>query len=98
MRPLIIVHTEPNSDKKYIKLTPEIVKKFANKEINIDYLIKENIIEYIYSGEQQNCYIAENIDLFNELSNSPNHHFTHLEVEQSLYAISSLVAPYLNHT
>lgn len=69
LRPVIVA--------KNIKKAENLLKKFKNKEINFDDLIKEGIIEYNDAGEEENAYIAMNEK---ELTNE----HTHVEVTPSL--------------
>jgi DNA-directed RNA polymerase II subunit RPB2 len=107
VRPLIKVYNnieevdkKKNADifKQYIKLTKEIINKLKNNEIGIKYIEDNGIIEYISTEEQENCYIAYNIDVFNENSTNICKQYTHVEIEEVMFGCTALTAPFLNHT
>src|SRR3989344_208606 len=84
-RPLIVVETGKS------KLSPEMVKQVQEGKLGWNELVKEGIIEYLDSEEEENAMVA-----VKEEELTKNH--THLEIESSsiLSVISSLI-PYLEH-
>lgn len=104
-RPLIKVYNnidechKPNFEfKQWIKLTIDHVNKLNNDEISIIDLEDEGIFEYISSEEQENCYLAYNIDELYKNSNNILKQYTHIDIEESMLGITALTSPYLNHT
>jgi DNA-directed RNA polymerase beta subunit len=85
---------------KFIQ-TPRITKKHINDiktgKIDFNYLIENGIMEYIAPEEQLNCYLAKNIDEAIAEKNNILNLFTHCEMPETIYGLSSLVGPFLNH-
>jgi len=109
-RPMIIVYNnieeiyaaaakrqKPPQFKQYIKLTRKHIVDLRAGVINLDYLIKNGIMEYISASEQFNCLYA-NLDDFK--ANAENHkkQYTHLEIEQATLGLISLASPMANHS
>ena len=104
-RPLIKVYNNMNDVynknykfKQYTKMTKEHIIKLNNGKINITDLENEHIIEYISSEEQENCYLAYNIDEFYNNQDNISKQYTHIDIEESLFGITALTSPFLNHT
>jgi DNA-directed RNA polymerase II subunit RPB2 len=104
-RPLIKVYNnindvcdKKNKFKQYTKLTKDHITKLNNDEINITNLEDEHIIEYISSEEQENCYLAYNIDEFYSNQDNILKQYTHIDIEEALFGITALTSPFLNHT
>lgn len=76
LRPLIIVHYDSNGN-KFIKLTRDHI------ENNVPFtdLVKDNVIEWIESNEQQNCLLAPNIDDFYANVGNKSIKYTHVDIE-----------------
>lgn len=66
--------------------------------MSFDELVKDNVIEWIESNEQQNCLLASNIDEFYANVDNKSIKYTHVDIEQSLFAVSSLIAPFFNRS
>lgn len=103
-RPLIIVNnnlTEENySHSKYeqsIKLKQKHIDMLKRGEIDMDYLIKNEIIEFISPEEHENCYIAKDLDTFRTEINNPLEQFTHVDIPQSIMGLPALISPFANH-
>ena len=84
--------------KQYIKLTKEHINKLNNDEIKFDDLLNDGIIEYISAEEQENCYLAYNIDEFYNNENNILKHYTHVDIEEAILCLGALTSPFLNHT
>ncbi|HLD57136.1 MAG TPA: DNA-directed RNA polymerase subunit B [archaeon] len=81
-RPLIVV------EKGKSKLTKEIADKVVSKEIDWNYLVRNGIIEYLDSEEEENSYIALNPEYIKEDN-------THVEINPvSMFGISASLIPY----
>ncbi|MEN7982532.1 MAG: DNA-directed RNA polymerase subunit B'' [Nanoarchaeota archaeon] len=85
LRPVIIV------DKGISRLKHEHLIQLEQKEISWDYLIKEKIIEYLDTAEEENTLVA----LTPEKLTSEH---THLEIDQmDLMGVVTSLVPYGNH-
>ncbi len=105
VRPLIKVynnfHDVDNPNFKfhqYIKLTSDHISKLNSDEISIIDLENEHIIEYISAEEQENCFLAYNIDEFYNNQDNITKPYTHVDIEEALFGITALTSPFLNHT
>ena len=85
LRPLII------TDNEVPRMTEEYLIKLEQNEMSWDDLIKEKIIEYLDTSEEENALIALYED---ELT--PEH--THLEIDtMDLFGVITSLVPYGNH-
>lgn len=85
--------------KQYIKLTKEHIEKLKNNTMNIKELEEQNIIEYISAEEQENCYLAGDVDRLYEHTNDITNQYTHVDFGgMSTLGITALTSPFLNHT
>lgn len=111
MRPLVIVYNNievyienwRNGDrtmkfKQWIKLTREHVKKLQSREINMDDLREQRIIEYISPEEQENALIADNIEMLREYREDLRRMYTHCDIDQAIFGVVTLAAPLANHS
>ena len=105
VRPLVKVYNNLDEINKkdfkfrqYIKLTKDHIYNLINKKINITDIENDNIIEYISAEEQENCYLAYNINIFYENENNHLKQYTHVDIEEALFGITALTSPFLNHT
>ena len=109
-RPLIIVynnkkHPELFPANKYrkdnfaqgIKVNKNIIERLKRKEIDIHFLLKNNIIEYITAEEQENCYICPFYNQLSEDKNNELKEYTHCDIPQSILGITALTGPFANH-
>ena len=104
IRPLLVVYNNMG-DKDYthdkfrqwIKLTDDHIAKLRTKEIDIDDLAREGIIEYISAEEHENCYIAFEFDRFKQHINDPLHRFTHVDIPQGNMGLVALTSVFANH-
>lgn len=83
---------------QYIKLTKEHILKLKNNELNLDDLIRLEIVEYIAPEEQENCLIAESIDELYKNQHNVTMQFSHCDVEQAILGLAALGSPFGNHT
>jgi len=73
------------------RLTPEIMQRIRNNELNWNHLVKMGIIEFLDAQEEENTLIA-----INEKEVGPEH--THLEVDASnIFGVVAGVLPYSEH-
>ena len=81
-RPLIVVEGGRS------RMTPEILQKLKNNDLNWHHLIKMGVIEYLDAQEEENAFIA-----LNEKDIMPEH--THLEVDNAgIFGVVASVLPY----
>lgn len=80
-----------------IKLTVEDVERLRLGEIGSDYLVEQQIIEYITPEEKLNCLVAESYEYLVEHSRSDKVDFTHCEIPQAILGLPALTSPYANH-
>ena len=111
LRPLIIVYNNIQEYiaarmrgdktfkfKQWIKLTKNHIKGLRNGTVSMNDLRKGRIIEYISPEEQENAYLATNIDELREHVNDITHKFTHCDIDQAIFGLVSLAAPKANHS
>ncbi len=85
LRPLIIV------DNGIPRLTKQHLIRLEQNEINWDYLIKEKIVEYLDTSEEENALVS----LYEEELTSEH---THLEIDpMDLLGVVTSLVPYGNH-
>jgi len=107
LRPLIIVYNNIDEYieakgkiqfRQWIKLRAEHLQKLQTNQITMEDLHHEQIIEYISPGEQENAYIAYNIDVLREMQNDLRHMFTHCDIDQAIFGMITLAAPFASHS
>lgn len=81
-----------------IRLTKKHIQLLNTKEITLNDLIDEGIVEYIAPEEQENCLIAESIDELRKNKNNVVMQYTHCDIEQAILGLAALISPYGNHT
>lgn len=110
IRPLIIVYNNLNSYnaaykagkpiqfKQWIKLKKSHINELQDGKITMDDLRKQRVVEYITPDEQDNTFIAKNIDYLREYQHDITMRFTHCDIELAVFGIVELGAPNTNHT
>lgn len=110
VRPLIIVYNNKRDPEMFPSDNYEKTKKFkqgiavsqkildgvATNEYDMEYLLKNNIVEYITPEEQENFYLCPfynqlKVDSENELTE-----YTHCDIPQSMLGLTALTGPYAN--
>lgn len=94
--PVLIVYRDSKGIQD-IKLTKEDINKLLLKEVGIDYLIDNQIVEYLTPEERLNCYVAESYDKLWEDRASKLHDYTHCEIPQTLLGLAASTSPYPSH-
>lgn len=84
--------------KQWIKLTKKHIKLLREKKITMDDLRRERIIEYISPEEQENAYIAPNINELRAKAHDVLHAFTHCDIDQAIFGIVTMASPLANHS
>lgn len=83
--------------KQWIALTDDVLTKLKNKEIDMSYLLDNNIIEYISPNEQENLVIAKDYDTLWADSTNPLNVFTHCDIPPALLGFAALLCPLGTH-
>lgn len=111
VRPLVIVYNniaEYNARvragnreatfRQWIKLTPEHLRALQRREITMEDLRTQRVVEYISPEEQESAFIALNIDTLRERAHDVRYRYTHCNVDQAIFGIVTLAAPMANHS
>lgn len=80
-----------------IRLTREHVNQLLLKEIDIEFLVDHEIVEYITPEERLDCLVAESYDVLWENRESTLLDYTHCEIPQAILGMPALTSPYANH-
>jgi DNA-directed RNA polymerase II subunit RPB2 len=110
IRPLLIVYnnrrdpevfsqSERKSDKfiQGIALTKNHVNNLYEKKITIEDLLKQNIIEYISAGEQENMLLSPSYEHLRENKHNELMEYTHCDIPQAMLGLTALTSPFANH-
>jgi DNA-directed RNA polymerase beta subunit len=108
VRPLLIVYNkerDPEAFKKASKNTPyqglaltqKHIDQLYAKDITMDYLLINGVIEYITPEEQENCYICADFRQLYKDRDNDLHEYTHCDIPQGLMGITTLTSPFGNH-
>jgi DNA-directed RNA polymerase beta subunit len=107
VRPLMIVYNNQRDPEKFsgksskfeqgIAITPKIIEGLKAKTIGVEYLLRNNIIEYITPEEQENCYLCPFFNQLRDDKNNELHEYTHCDIPQAILGITALTSPYANH-
>jgi len=84
--------------KQWIKLTKKHINGLLDKSINMEWLRRERIVEYISPEEQENAYLASSYEVLLTNRNNPTEQFTHCDIELAIFGIVELSAPNTNHS
>lgn len=111
LRPLIIVYNNYEeyvaarqagdtkfAFKQWVKLTKNHLLDLAAGKITIDDLREQQVIEYISPDEQENMYIAADIDFLKKNQSNVLTRFTHVDIEQAIFGIVTLASHMANHS
>jgi DNA-directed RNA polymerase beta subunit len=80
-----------------IAITQKIMDGIKLGTIDMNYLIFNNIVEYITPEEQENCYLCP---YYNQLKNNKNNElqeYTHCDIPQAILGLTALTSPFANH-
>jgi DNA-directed RNA polymerase beta subunit len=112
VRPLIIVYNNkrdpemfPND--KYVKskgnfkqgtaVSQKVIDGLKTGEMDMEYLLRNNIVEYITAEEQENCYLCSRFDVLREDKENELKEYTHCDIPQAVMGLTSLTGPYASH-
>lgn len=109
VKPLMIIYNNKRNPEKFsnkyngknfeqgIGVNQKIIDGLKSKTIDIEYLLRNNIIEYITPEEQENCYLCPHFDQLKEDKNNELHEYTHCDIPQAILGITALTSPFANH-
>ncbi len=86
----------PQAYRQMILYTSEHCKLIMQRKITIDDLVNAGIIEFISAEEQENMFLAPDINSLVLLGRDEQFPFTHCDVPQSLIGITAATAPFAN--
>lgn len=90
MYPLIIVYNnaetrdEKTPFKQWIKLTYQHLKGIQEGTITMEQLVSDGIVEYISPEENENLFIARNLEVLRNDAENILNSYTHVAIEQSI--------------
>jgi DNA-directed RNA polymerase II subunit RPB2 len=105
IRPLIIVYN--NQDEydganakfsQWIKLERRHINALQARQITIEDLRAEGVIEFITADEQENTYVAPSIGVLREHEHDITNAYTHCDIEQAIFGLLAMSSPANNHT
>jgi DNA-directed RNA polymerase beta subunit len=111
VRPLMIVYnnkrdpeifsgSEFSKTKKFkqgLGITKKTLDGLKSKTIDMEYLIKNNLVEYITPEEQENCYLCPFFDQLKTDQNNELNEYTHCDIPQAILGLTALTSPFSNH-
>jgi DNA-directed RNA polymerase beta subunit len=80
-----------------IGVSQKIVDGIKSGDIDMNYLIYNNIVEYITPEEQENCYLCPFYDQLKTDKNNELNEYTHCDIPQAILGITALTSPFANH-
>ena len=80
-----------------ILFNQDYVNRLLSKEISMENLIRDGVIEYISPEEQDNLYICSDYAKFIENTTNELHEFTHLSIPECDLGLTALITPYASH-
>lgn len=95
--PFLIVYRDSKGVQD-IKLTQKHIQLLLLKEIGIDFLVENQILEWLTPEERLNCYVAESYDKLHAERKSKLNDYTHCEIPQAMLGLPALTTPYPNHS
>jgi len=110
MRPLVIVYSnlqvfvkafqagKPIAFVQWVKLTKAMVYQLQSREITIETLRKERVIEYISPEEQENTLLAPSYDVLRANKNNMLMQYTHCDIPAAIFGRMCLTAANPDHT
>ena len=109
-RPLIIVYNNKRNPKQFpsnkysentfeqgIGITQNVIDGLKSKTFDIDYLLCNNLIEYITAEEQENCYLCPSFEQLKDHKNDELHEYTHCDIPQTMIGLTALTSPFAQH-
>ena len=81
-----------------MRFTPAHVRGILNGAVTLQDLLEEGIVEFITPEEQESCYIAPSVEVLRASRRDVTRRWTHVDVEQAIFGLASLISPHGNHT
>jgi DNA-directed RNA polymerase beta subunit len=109
VRPLMIVYNNKRDPEMFsskfngknfqqgIGITQKIIDGLKAKTVGMEYLLRNNIVEYITPEEQENCYLCPFFEQLKEDKGNELHEYTHCDISQAILGLTALTSPYANH-
>ena len=104
LRPILITKnnidtiTEPEDFRQELVLTKADINEIIAGKMTIHDLERKGCLEYISAEEQENCLIAESLNVLIEGKDDIQVVYTHCEMEQAIFGIPTLTSPFTNHS
>ena len=92
-----VEYTKTKKFKQGLGVTRKILDGLKSKTIDIEYLIKNNLVEYITPEEQENCYLCPFFDQLKTEQDDELNEYTHCDIPQAILGITALTGPYASH-
>lgn len=80
-----------------IALTQKHIDAILARQITIDDLLRERVIEYISAEEQENMYLCPSYSHLQDNAADELHEYTHCDIEQAQLGITALISPMATH-
>ncbi len=80
------------------RFTLEHARMIVAGRLTLDELIRAGVAEYLTPEEQENCLIAESIEVLRAARHDVTRQFSHVDAEQALMGLAALLSPFGNHT
>lgn len=111
VRPLMIVYnnkrdpemfpgdeyTKTKKFKQGLGVSRKILDGLKSKDMDMEYLIKNNVVEYITPEEQENCYLCPFFDQLKTDQYNDLNEYTHCDIPQAILGLTALTGPFANH-
>ncbi len=110
IRPLMIVYNNYRDPEKFpakmrgkgkfvqtIALTKAHIAGIVSKKITIQDLLRDGVIEYITSDEQENLLVAPSFGHLSEERHNELNEYTHCDIAQAMFGLTAITSPYANH-
>ena len=90
-------NTDERAFEQGLGITQDDITALYKCTKTIDDLVREQKVEFITPEEQENCYICPNFDELRRNRHNITKEYTHCDIPESLFAITTLTSPYANH-
>ena len=80
-----------------IGITQADIDDLYTKRKTIDDLVREQKVEFITPEEQENCWVCPNFDILKDNMHNVCKQYTHCDIPEALFAITTLTSPLANH-
>jgi DNA-directed RNA polymerase beta subunit len=84
--------------KQWIKFDKATAEKLRRGQVTMRDLRDAGYIEYISAEEQENAFLARNINVLRKHHNDVTYQFTHCDIDQAIVGMMTLAAPLANHS